>query len=172
MSAIGSDRIVVPRGARGWGPRTSSKKDPALRMLMNNLDPEVAERPRVPSGLRRRLAERRATGKDLDAIVATLRAPQASRARHCWCMRTANQHRTETTNQPHTYLHGQRRAAGRATRADSNQFRSLDELGLGDLRPVMAVHGVHRHAGGSAGHLRTFAAPREALRRDLGGRLC
>ena len=53
MSAVGSDRVVrAPRGTqlscKGW------QQEAALRMLMNNLDPEVAERPAGPRGLRRR----------------------------------------------------------------------------------------------------------------------
>ena len=43
-----------------------------MRMLMNNLDPEVAERPRTWSSTAAP-ARRRATGSATQAIVATLR---------------------------------------------------------------------------------------------------
>ena len=71
MSAVGSDRVVrAPRGTqlscKGW------QQEAALRMLMNNLDPEVAERPAdlVVYGGAGKAARNWAA---FDAIVATLR---------------------------------------------------------------------------------------------------
>ena len=70
MSSIGIERVRAPRGTtiscKGW------QQEAALRMLMNNLDPEVAERPDD-------LVVYGGTGKaardwpSFDAIVATLR---------------------------------------------------------------------------------------------------
>ena len=71
MSAVGSDRVVrAPRGTqlscKGW------QQEAALRMLMNNLDPEVAERPQdlVVYGGAGKAARSWAA---FDAIVAALR---------------------------------------------------------------------------------------------------
>ncbi len=71
MSVVGSDRVVrAPRGTqlscRGW------QQEAALRMLMNNLDPEVAERPQdlVVYGGAGKAAR---SWEAFDAIVATLR---------------------------------------------------------------------------------------------------
>jgi urocanate hydratase len=71
MSAVGSDRVVrAPRGTqlscKGW------QQEAALRMLMNNLDPEVAERPQdlVVYGGAGKAARNWAA---FDAIVAALR---------------------------------------------------------------------------------------------------
>jgi urocanate hydratase len=71
MSAVGSDRVVhAPRGTqlscRGW------QQEGALRMLMNNLDPDVAERPQdlVVYGGAGKAARNWAA---FDAIAATLR---------------------------------------------------------------------------------------------------
>jgi len=71
MSAVGSDRVVrAPRGTqlscKGW------QQEAALRMLMNNLDPEVAERPQdlVVYGGAGKAAR---SWQAFDAIVATLK---------------------------------------------------------------------------------------------------
>jgi len=71
MSVVGSKRVVrAPRGSelscRGW------QQEAALRMLMNNLDPEVAERPQdlVVYGGAGKAAR---SWEAFDAIVATLR---------------------------------------------------------------------------------------------------
>ena len=71
MTTVSAVRTVrAPRGTalscKGW------LQEAALRMLMNNLDPEVAERPRTSSSTAAP-ARRRATGTRFDAIVATLR---------------------------------------------------------------------------------------------------
>ena len=56
----GSRIVRAPRGttltAKGW------PQEAALRMLMNNLDPEVAEHPERARRLRRQRARPRATG--------------------------------------------------------------------------------------------------------------
>ena len=71
MSAVGSDRVVrAPRGTqlscKSW------QQEGAMRMLMNNLDPEVAERPQdlVVYGGAGKAAR---TWEAFDAIVATLK---------------------------------------------------------------------------------------------------
>src|SRR6476619_2511744 len=70
MSAIGARPVRAPRGSemtcRGW------EQEAALRMLMNNLDPEVAEDPDhlVVYGGTGRAAR---SWEAFDAIVATLR---------------------------------------------------------------------------------------------------
>src|SRR5579872_7275163 len=70
MSQIGSRRVRAPRGVerscKGWG------QEAALRMLMNNLDPEVAEDPDrlVVYGGSGKAAR---TWQAFDTIVATLR---------------------------------------------------------------------------------------------------
>jgi len=75
VSAVGSDRVVrAPRGTqlscKGW------QQEAALRMLMNNLDPEVAERPQdlVVYGGAGKAARNWAA---FDAIVATLKRLEA-----------------------------------------------------------------------------------------------
>ena len=71
MSAVGSDRVVrAPRGVqlscKSW------QQEGAMRMLMNNLDPEVAERPQdlVVYGGAGKAAR---NWEAFDAIVATLK---------------------------------------------------------------------------------------------------
>jgi urocanate hydratase len=71
MSTVSTARVVrAPRGAQrtclGWG------QEAAMRMLMNNLDPEVAERPQdlVVYGGSGRAAR---SWEAYDAIVRTLR---------------------------------------------------------------------------------------------------
>jgi urocanate hydratase len=71
MSAVGADRVVrAPRGTqlscKSW------QQEGAMRMLMNNLDPEVAERPQdlVVYGGAGKAAR---NWKAFDAIVATLK---------------------------------------------------------------------------------------------------
>ena len=57
----GPRTVRAPAGTelscKGW------QQEAALRMLMNNLDPEVAERPGRPGRLRRHRARRRAAGR-------------------------------------------------------------------------------------------------------------
>ncbi|HWC45133.1 MAG TPA: urocanate hydratase, partial [Casimicrobiaceae bacterium] len=70
MTSLDTERVRAPRGTtrscKGW------QQEAALRMLMNNLDPDVAERPDD-------LVVYGGTGKaardwaSFDAIVATLR---------------------------------------------------------------------------------------------------
>jgi urocanate hydratase len=81
MSTIVEPRIIrAPRGAeiscRGW------QQEAALRMLMNNLDPEVAERPEdlVVYGGTGQAAR---SWEAFDAMVETLRGWRTTR--RCWC---------------------------------------------------------------------------------------
>ena len=86
MTRIDKTRIIrAPRG-----PRAAAKSwqtEAPLRMLMNNLDPEVAERPRRAGRLRRhrpgraRLGELRSHRRDA--------APRSKTTRRCWCSRAS-----------------------------------------------------------------------------------
>jgi urocanate hydratase len=74
MSLSGARRVAAPRGSeltcKGW------QQEAALRMLMNNLDPEVAERPDdlVVYGGTGRAAR---SWEAFDAIVRSLRSLEA-----------------------------------------------------------------------------------------------
>ena len=85
MAVASGPRLVrAPRGSeltcQGW------MQEAALRMLMNNLDPEVAERPAdlVVYGGSGRAAR---SWADFDAIVRELR--EAATTRTCSCSRAA-----------------------------------------------------------------------------------
>ena len=83
MTSSGARPVRAPRGSelscRGW------QQEAALRMLMNNLDPEVAERPDdlVVYGGTGQAAR---SWEAFDAIVRALRAPRPT-TRRCWCSR-------------------------------------------------------------------------------------
>ena len=169
MSAVGSDRVVrAPRGTqlscKGW------QQEAALRMLMNNLDPEVAERPQdlVVYGGAGKAAR---NWQAFDAIVATLGAWATTRP--CSCSRAS---RSASLPDP-------RVGAARADR-QRQPGRRLGQLGRvpppgrpgpHDVRPDDGrLVDLHRHAGHPAGHLPDLRlGRRDPLRRrsDLAGRL-
>ena len=146
----GARKVTAPRGTtlrcKGWA------QEAALRMLMNNLDPEVAERPRGPGGLRRhrqggaRLArlrrDRARTASDLGddetllvqsgKAVGVLQAPTPTRRACSSPTRTSCPHWA-------TWEH-----FWELEKARPHDVRA-DDRGLVDL---------HRHAGHLAGHLR------------------
>ena len=140
--------VRAPRGTelscKGW------QQEAALRMLMNNLDPEVAEHPEdlVVYGGTGRAAR---SWEAFDAIVRTLRGLEARRD-HAGAVRQAGR------RVPHPRV-----GAARADRELESRWR------LGELGAVPQARGrgpddvraddgrlvdLHRHPGHPAGHLR------------------
>ena len=85
-----ASRLDNARGIRApRGPKLSAKSwltEAPLRMLMNNLDPEVAEKPQelvVYGGIGRAARN----WESFDRIVAALAALEATR--RCWCSRAS-----------------------------------------------------------------------------------
>ena len=123
VSAHGPRRVVAPRGSviscKGW------QQEAALRMLMNNLDPDVAERPDdlVVYGGTGRAAR---SWEAFDSIVASLRGLAADETLLVQSGKPVAVFRTHTT-------------APRVLIANSNlvgrwatweKFRELEQLGL------------------------------------------
>ena len=151
---IASRHVSAPRGAalscKGW------PQEAALRMLMNNLDPEVAERPDdlVVYGGSGRAAR---SWPAFDAIVETLRRlehdetlvvqsgkPVAVFRTHPWAPRVliAN-------------------ALLVPAWANWDTFRDLEDRGLTMYGQMTAGQlDLHRHAGHPAGHLRNAGRTR------------
>ena len=149
--------IRAPRGTerscRGW------VQEAALRMLMNNLDPEVAERP-----------------EDLVVYGGTGKA-----ARDWAVLRPRSWRRSETLGDDETLLVQSGKPVGvlrthpdapRVLIANSNLVGPLGHLGAiprargegpDDVRPDdRRVVDLHRHAGDPAGHLRDLRRRRAA----------
>ena len=167
MSTVGSDRVVrAPRGTRlscrGW------QQEAALRMLMNNLDPEVAERPQdlVVYGGAGKAAR---SWEAFDAIVATLRRlgddetllvqsgkPVGVFATHPWAPRV---------------LIANANLVG--DWANWDEFRRLDALGLTMYGQMTAGSWIYIGTQGILqGTYQTFAAAGEVhYGADLAGRL-
>ena len=164
MTGSGPRVVRAPHGTelscRGWG------QEAALRMLMNNLDPEVAERPDdlVVYGGTGRAAR---TWDAFDAIVRELRTlgddetllvqsgkPVAVFRTHEWAPRV---------------LIANSNLVGRW--ANWETFRELERAGPDDVRPDDGrLLDLHRHAGHPAGHLRDVRrAGSPALRRHSRG---
>ncbi len=161
MTAIAGSRTVrAPRGTeltcRGW------QQEAALRMLMNNLDPEVAERPEdlVVYGGTGKAAR---SWQAFDAIVRELRRladdetllvqsgkPVGVFRTHEWAPRVLI-----ANSQP-----------GRQV-GQLGHFRELERQGLTMYGQMTAgLVDLHRHAGHPAGHLRDVRRARPpALRR-------
>ena len=140
--------IRAPRGSelrcKGW------LQEAALRMLMNNLDPEVAEDPAnlVVYGGTGRAAR---SWHGYHAIVATLRRIEDDETLLVQSGRPVGVFRTHADG------------AARADRelllvpdwADWATFRRLEAAGSDDVRPDdRRVVDLHRHAGHRAGHVR------------------
>ena len=130
---------------KGW------QQEAALRMLMNNLDPDVAERPRRSRRLRRHGARRRAAGKRSTRSSRALRKlendetlliqsgkPVGVFRTHAWSPRVL--HREQQPRRPLGEL-------GLLPRA---RARRPDHVRPDDRRLV----DLHRLAGHSAGHVR------------------
>ena len=162
-----SEVVRAPRGTeltcKGW------LQEAALRMLMNNLDPEVAERPRGS----RRLRRHRQGGAQLggfDAIVRELRTLENDETLLVQSGKPVGVFRTH---------------AGRAARADRQlePGRPLGDLGrvprleaarADDVRPDDGrLVDLHRLAGHRAGHVRDVRgrAARRTSAAPLRGRL-
>ena len=140
--------VRAPRGSeiscKGW------QQEAALRMLMNNLDPEVAEHPEdlVVYGGTGRAAR---SWEAFDAIVATLRTLENDETMLVQSGKPVGVFRT------HEW-------APRVLIANSNlvgdwanweKFRELEAAGPDDVRPDdRRLVDLHRHPGHPAGHLR------------------
>jgi hypothetical protein len=160
MSVTSGPREVrAPRGTsltcKGW------QQEAALRMLMNNLDPEVAERPDdlVVYGGTGRAAR---SWPAFDAIVRELRELEGDETL------LVQSGKPVGVVQTHEW-------APRVLIANSNlvpewatweEFRRLEGIGSDDVRPDDGgLVDLHRHAGHPAGHVRDVLGDRrEALR--------
>jgi len=167
MSAVGSDRVVrAPRGTelscKGW------QQEAALRMLMNNLDPEVAERPQdlVVYGGAGKAAR---NWQAFDAIVATLK-------------RLANDETLLVQSGKPVGVFTTHEWAPRVLIANANlvgawdnwdEFRRLDALGLTMYGQMTAGSWIYIGTQGILqGTYQTFAAAGEKhYGSDLAGRL-
>ena len=163
-TTAGPREVRAPRGTeltcKGW------PQEAALRMLMNNLDPEVAERPDdlVVYGGTGRAAR---SWEAFDAIVRELRRLEGDETllvqsgkpvgvvqTHEWAPARADREREPRPRVGH--LGGVPQARG----ARAHDVRP-DDRGLVDL---------HRHAGNPAGHLRDVRGDRrQAVRRHARG---
>ena len=165
MSTTSGPREVrAPRGTsltcKGW------QQEAALRMLMNNLDPEVAERPEdlVVYGGTGRAAR---TWAAFDAIVRDAARARGT-TRRCWCSR-ASRSASFSTHEwaPRVLIANCNLVPDWAT---WEEFRRLEALGPDDVRPDDGgLLDLHRHAGHPAGHLRDVR--RDRARQHFGGTL-
>ena len=149
MTRLDNSRVIRP----ATGTELSAKSwltEAPLRMLMNNLHPDVAERPEelvVYGGIGRAARD----WESYDRIVATLRRLEADETllvqsgkpvgvfRHP-CRRAARDHRQF---QPSAQM------------GDLGAFRRARSQGLGDVRPDdRRLVDLHRHARHRPGHLR------------------
>ena len=156
--------IRAPHGTqlscRGW------QQEAALRMLMNNLDPEVAERPQdlVVYGGAGKAARDWAS---FDAIVATLRRLEDDET-------LLVQSRQAGRRLPDARLRAARADRQRQPRARLGELGRVPPArcpGADDVRPDDGRQlDLHRHAGHPAGHLRDLRRRRrQALRRHAQG---
>ena len=141
--------IRAPRGTtlscKGW------PQEAALRMLMNNLDPDVAERPEdlVVYGGSGRAAR---SWPAFDAIVA-LAASRSSTTKRCSCSPASRSAIFRTHPVGAARAHRQRAARARLGQLEDvprSRRPRPDDVRPDDGRIV----DLHRHAGHSAGHLR------------------
>ncbi len=162
------DWCARPRGTeltcKGW------LQEAALRMLMNNLDPEVAERP----GRSRRLRRHRQGGAHLGRLRRhRARRCAASRTtRRCSCSRASRSASSQTHEMAPRVLIANANLVGRLGdlgRVPPARGAGPDDVRADDGRLV----DLHRHAGHPAGHLRDVRrrAARSTSARDLAGRL-
>ena len=163
MAESGPRVVRAPRGTelscRGW------QQEAALRMLMNNLDPEVAERPDD-------LVVYGGTGKAardwacFDAIVATLRRLDDDETLLVQSGKPVGVFQTHECA-PRVLIANANLVRDWAT---WDEFRRLDALGPDHVRPDdRRLLDLHRHAGHPAGHLPDLRRRgREALRRRPG----
>ena len=164
MPTSGPREVRAPRGTtltcKGW------QQEAAMRMLMNNLDPEVAERPEdlVVYGGTGRAAR---SWPAFDAIVRELRELESDETL------LVQSGKPVGVLQTHEW-------APRVLIANSNlvpewatweEFRRLEAHGSDDVRADDGrLVDLHRHAGHPAGHLRDLRRDRgQAVRRHARG---
>ena len=160
--------VRAPRGSeltcKGW------PQEAALRMLMNNLDPEVAERP-----------------ADLVVYGGTGRAARSGRPStpsSASCARWATTRRSWSQSGKPVAVFRTHEWAPRVLIANSNlvgpwatweHFRELERAGPDDVRPDdRGLLDLHRHPGHPAGHLRDVrrAGPPALRRHARAGAWC
>ena len=159
-------RRTVRAAARHRAHRPAGRPRPPLRMLKNNLDPEVAEHPDdlvVYGG-----TGRAARGWDaFDAIVRTL-TDAARRTRRCWCSRASRSGCCAPTSGRPRVLIANSNLVG--DWANWEEFRRLEAARADDVRADdRGLVDLHRHPGHPAGHLRDVRRHRApAVRRHAG----
>ena len=152
--------VRAPRGSelscKGWG------QEAALRMLMNNLDPEVAERPQdlVVYGGSGKAAR---NWECFEALVASLKQLADDETLLVASGKPVGVFRTHA-DAPRVLIANANLVPHWAT---ADEFRRLEGLGSDDVRPDdRGVLDLHRHAGDPAGNLRVLRRRRsQALRR-------
>ena len=162
--SAGARVVRAPRGSqrtcKGW------IQEAALRMLMNNLDPEVAEDPDrlVVYGGSGKAAR---TWEAFDAIVATLRKLENDETLLVQSGKPVGVIRTHELA-PRVLIANSLLVPKWAT---WEEFRRLEADGPDDVRPDDGRQlDLHRHAGHPAGHLRDVRRLRRAaLRRQPRG---
>ena len=162
-----AETIRAPRGTeltcKGW------QQEAALRMLMNNLDPDVAERPED-------LVVYGGTGKaarswdDFHAIVRELRRLENDETLLVQSGKAVGVFRTHE-DAPRVLIANSNLVGKWAT---WEHFRELEQRGPDDVRPDdRGLVDLHRHAGHRAGHVRDVRRRRRArtsASADLAGR--
>ena len=153
---IGTRIIRAPRGSaitcKGW------PQEAALRMLMNNLDPDVAERPDdlVVYGGSGKAAR---NWEAFDAIVASLRALEHDETLLVQSGKPVGVFRTHA-GAPRVLIANSLLVPAWAT---WETFRDLEASRPDDVRPDDGRQlDLHRHAGDFAGNLRDFRRRGEA----------
>ena len=156
--------VRAPRGSelscRGW------PQEAAMRMLMNNLDPEVAENPAelVVYGGTGRAAR---SWEAFDAIVRTLRTLEGDETLLVQSGKPVGVFRTHEWA-PRVLIANSNLVPDWAT---WDEFRRLEQLGLTMYGQMTAgLLDLHRHPGHRAGHLRVLRRDRAAPLRRLAGR--
>ena len=146
----GPRTVRAPRGTelscKGW------QQEAALRMLMNNLDPEVAERPGRPRRLRRHRPGRAHLGSASTPSCASS-AAAARTTRRCWSSRASPSASSAPTTDAPARADRQRQpgpALGHLGALPRAGAQGPDDVRPDDGRLV----DLHRHAGHPAGHLR------------------
>ena len=139
-----------------------------LRMLMNNLDPEVAEKPGelvVYGGIGRAARD----WESFDRIVASLRRLEADET----LLRAVRQAGRRLPHPRRRAARADRQFQPRAALGDAGSFQRARSQGPDDVRPDDGrLVDLHRHPGHRAGHLRDLRRGRPAaLRRQPRGQV-
>ena len=156
--------VSAPRGTdlacRGW------QQEAAMRMLMNNLDPEVAERPDdlVVYGGTGRAAR---SWDAFDAIVATLQTLDDDETLLVQSGKPVGVFRTQRVVAARADRQLQPRARlGELGRVPAPRVARPDDVRADDRRLL----DLHREPGHRAGHLRVLRRDRAAALRRIAGR--